>query len=106
MTSASRHVTIINNRGLHARASNAFAKLASTFSSAVKVNHNSEEANAGYIMDLLMLAAHKGCEIEIKANGADAEQAVDALAELVADGFGELAADKAAAEAERTSTSH
>lgn len=105
MASASRQVTIINRRGLHARASNAFAKLAGTFSSAIQVHHNSEHANAGYIMDLLMLAAHKGCEIEIKADGADAEEAVDALARLVSDGFGELAADKAAAEAEQVSRS-
>lgn len=101
MANASRQVTIINNRGLHARASNAFARLAGTFSSAIRVNHNAEEANAGYIMDLLMLAAHKGCQIEIKADGVDADAAVDALAQLVADGFGELAADKAEAEAER-----
>ena len=83
-------VEIVNKKGLHARASNKFARLAGTFESDVTVNHQGETAVAEHIMDLLMLAAHKGCTIEVTASGKDSDLAVEALCALVADGFGEL----------------
>lgn len=86
---ARQRVTIVNERGLHARASNKFARLAETFKSDIKVMHEGETASAVSIMDLLMLAAHKGCQIDIVASGAEAEAAVQALGDLVSDGFGE-----------------
>jgi len=88
MQSAQR-VTIVNRKGLHARASNKFAKLAQSYDSEITVRHDEFEAKATEIMDLLMLVAHKGSEIEIEAVGDDAREAVTALASLVADGFGE-----------------
>lgn len=88
---ANSSATIVNQKGLHARASNKFARLAGSFKSDVIVRHNGEEAVGVYIMDLLMLAAHKDCVIEISAKGEDAETAVKALCQLVSDGFGELA---------------
>ncbi len=87
---AVQSVTIINEKGLHARASAKFAKLACTYESKIKVSHENASANARSIMDLLMLTAHMGCEIEISGEGADAAKAVTALSSLVASGFGEL----------------
>ncbi len=90
----SRSVQIINQKGLHARASNKFAKLVGKFRSVIRVMHEGEAANGESIMDLLMLVAHKGCTIEIEATGPDADEAVAALMALVENGFGELEADQ------------
>lgn len=93
LNSTRQCVTIVNKKGLHARASNKFARLADTFSSDITVFHEGEAASAISIMDLLMLAAHQGCKIEIVADGQDAAAAVSALRDLVADGFGETNSD-------------
>lgn len=93
MTVAVQRVTIVNKKGLHARASAALARLAGDFRSEIAVSYNGQTANAAHIMDLLMLAAHKGVEIEISADGVDAEMAVAALQLLVSNGFGELQID-------------
>ncbi|MEM7662551.1 MAG: HPr family phosphocarrier protein [Pseudomonadota bacterium] len=94
MTIAVQTVTIVNKKGLHARASAAFARLAGNFRSDVTVGYNGQTANGTHIMDLLMLAAHKGVDIEISAKGVDASMAVAALQLLVSNGFGELPVDK------------
>ena len=91
MPTASSSVAIVNKKGLHARASASFARLAGSFSAEVRVTYQGEAANGEHIMDLLMLAAHQGAEIMISADGSDASEAVAALAELVLNGFGELA---------------
>lgn len=89
-TGRARHaVTVVNVKGLHARASAALSRLAGEFESKVIVSHKGERADARSIMDLLLLVAARGCEIEIEAEGPDAAQAVTAIASLVADGFGE-----------------
>ncbi|MEM8634892.1 MAG: HPr family phosphocarrier protein [Pseudomonadota bacterium] len=93
MAIAVQTVTIVNKKGLHARASAAFARLAGDYRSDITVRYNGETANGTHIMDLLMLAAHKGVEIEIMAEGEDANIAVAALQLLVSNGFGELRAD-------------
>jgi phosphocarrier protein HPr len=82
-------VTIVNRKGLHARASAKLSKLASEFESKVIVSHEGQEADARSIMDLLMLVAAHGCEVELSASGPDAAEAVTAIASLIADGFGE-----------------
>ena len=86
---ARQSVTIVNAKGLHARASAALSKLAGEFDAKVMVHHLGESADARSIMDLLMLVASKGCVIEITADGAEASEAVTAIAALVANGFGE-----------------
>lgn len=86
---AERRATIVNRKGLHARASAKLAKLAATFDAQVFVSHEGETADARSIMDLLMLVAHTGCVVEIKARGAQAEEAVSAVAGLIDEGFGE-----------------
>lgn len=80
---------IVNRKGLHARASAKLARLAGEYEARVIIRHEAEAADARSIMDLLMLVAHKGCEIGISATGPQAKEAAEAIAALVADGFGE-----------------
>ena len=86
---AARRATIVNRKGLHARASAKLAKLAAEYDAQVFVTHETETADARSIMDLLMLVAHTGCVVEIKGRGAQADEAVNAIARLIDDGFGE-----------------
>ena len=76
-------VGICNQRGLHARASAKFVKLASTFDSEIRVTRDGVTVNALSIMGLLMLGAGNGCDVQIEAEGPDAAEAVEALSELV-----------------------
>ena len=86
---ATATVEIINERGLHARASAKFVKLASGFDAEVKVAREGSSVDARSIMGLMMLAAGIGSTIEISAEGAEAEAALDALCALVAGRFDE-----------------
>lgn len=88
--SIERTVTICNPRGLHARASAKFVAQAAPFDAQVTVVREGDEVAADSIMELLMLAAGPGSQIIIRAEGAEAEAAVTALAGLVESGFGEL----------------
>ena len=80
---------ICNTRGLHARASAKFVKLASTFDAEIHVTRDGVTVNALSIMGLLMLGAGNGCTIDITAGGAQAEAAVAGLVDLVARKFDE-----------------
>lgn len=84
-----RTVEIINKRGLHARASAKFVKLAATFDAEVKVAKDGACVDARSIMGLMMLAAGPGSAIDIQAEGAEAAAAVEALSALVAAKFDE-----------------
>lgn len=84
-----RTVEIINKRGLHARASAKFVKLATEFDAEVRVSRDGTVVDARSIMGLMMLAAGPGSTIDIEAEGPEAGKAVEALAELVADRFQE-----------------
>lgn len=86
---AAATVEIVNVRGLHARASRKFAELALSFDADIRVRKDGEEALGGSLMDLMMLGAGIGSQIDIEATGKDADQAVAALVALVADRFGE-----------------
>ena len=86
---AARTVEIVNKRGLHARASAKFVKAASTFDAEVRVSKDGHTVDARSIMGLMMLAAGPGAEIEIVAEGPDAEAAATALSELVSCRFDE-----------------
>lgn len=86
---ASRSVGICNQRGLHARASAKFVKLASSFEAEITVTRDGTTVDARSIMGLLMLGAGNGCDIEIQAEGADADAAVEALTDLVSRKFDE-----------------
>lgn len=80
---------IINKLGLHARASAKFTQTASRFESEVWVQRGERRVNAKSIMGVMMLAAAKGSSITIDTDGSDADEALAALLELVADRFGE-----------------
>jgi phosphocarrier protein HPr len=86
---ASRTVEIVNKRGLHARASAKFVKMAATYDAEVRVSKDGTTVDARSIMGLMMLAAGPGCCIDIEAEGAQAGEAVAALAELVEGRFDE-----------------
>ena len=80
---------ICNQRGLHARASAKFVKLASGFDSEIQVTRDGVTVDARSIMGLLMLGAGIGCGVEIEAEGVDAAEALEALSDLVARKFDE-----------------
>lgn len=84
-----REVPIVNQRGLHARASAKFVQVASEFDATVQVERDGVRVGGTSIMGLMMLAASPGCSIRIMASGPQAEQAVTALEELIAARFGE-----------------
>ena len=86
---ASAEVEIVNERGLHARASAKFVKLAGTFDAEVRVTREEQTVDAMSIMGLMMLAAGPGSTIEITAEGPDEDAALAALAALVKNRFEE-----------------
>lgn len=86
---AAATANICNSRGLHARASAKFVKLASGFEADIHVTRDGVTVNALSIMGLLMLGAGNGCGIEIVAEGPEAGAAVSALADLVQRRFDE-----------------
>ena len=86
---ASRTVEIINERGLHARASAKFVKMSGGFDAEVTVSRDGQTVDARSIMGLMMLAAGPGCCIDVTAEGPQAEAALAALVALVAARFDE-----------------
>jgi len=87
---AVRHsATIVNERGLHARAAAKFVKLADTFDAAITVERGGVSVDGSSIMGLMMFGAGPGVEIQISAMGPDAEPAMSALVDLIARGFDE-----------------
>ncbi len=86
---AERTVEILNKRGLHARASAKFVKLASSFEAEVQVSKDGQTVDARSIMGLMMLAAGPGSTIHIAAEGEHAAEALEALCALVAARFEE-----------------
>ena len=89
LSEANRTVEIVNKRGLHARASAKFVKLAATFDAEVKVTKDGATVDARSIMGLMMLAAGIGSHIDIRAEGPEADAAIEALADLVENRFEE-----------------
>lgn len=88
-TVLSHAVTIRNRLGLHARAAAKFVTLAERFGASVEVVKDGQAVSAHSIMGLMMLGAGKGSRIELRAEGWDAKEALDALTALVEAGFHE-----------------
>ena len=86
-----RTLNIINEKGLHARASAKIVEVTEGFEASADVSREGMNATGDCIMGLLMLAASKGSIIKIETTGVDAQPLADALAALVADKFGEEA---------------
>ena len=80
---------IVNKLGLHARAAAKLTHVASGFQSEIWLSRSGRRVNAKSIMGVMMLAAGKGSQVHIDAQGADADAALAALATLIADRFGE-----------------
>ena len=84
-----RALEIVNARGLHARAAAKLVKTAERFDAEITVCHDGQTVSANSVMDLLLLAAAKGSTIIVQASGPQAEAALEAITELVANRFGE-----------------
>ena len=89
MSISSQLFPIINDKGLHARASARFVEVVERFKSEVTVEKDGLEASGSSIMGLLMLAASKGTKIKVTSNGKDAEELTLALDKLINSKFGE-----------------
>ena len=85
----SRSVTVVNQLGMHARAAAKFVHLAAKYQAQIRVARDSREVDGKSIMGVLLLAAARGTTITISADGSDERDAIEALAALVASGFGE-----------------
>ena len=86
---ARAEVTVVNRLGLHARPSAKLTATAGRFRAEVWIARNTRRVNAKSIMGVMMLAAARGSTLVVEAEGPDAEQAVAAVVELIASGFGE-----------------
>jgi len=84
-----RTETIVNQKGLHARAAAKFAETAGAFNAAISVSKDGQTVAAKSIMGLMMLAASPGSQIELSATGPDADQALEALSTLIQNRFDE-----------------
>ena len=84
-----RRLSIINEKGLHARASAKLVEVVEGFDAHAEISREGVSASGDSIMGLLMLAAPKGSTIDVQTSGPDAEALADALEALVADRFGE-----------------
>ena len=82
-------LTILNEKGLHARAAAKFVELVDTFDVSLVVKKDDLEASGDSIMGLLMLAASRGTEIELVASGLEAAETLSALSDLIKNLFGE-----------------
>lgn len=89
MSVAEASVTIVNMRGLHARAAAKICETASAFSSKITLARAGTTVGARSLMALLMLGAGKGSSVTVRAEGDDAEAAVDAVRSLIEAGFHE-----------------
>ena len=86
---ASVEAMIVNKLGLHARAAAKLTHLAGNYQCDIWLSRSGRRVNAKSIMGVMMLAAGQGTSVQIEAQGADADQAIAALARLIADKFGE-----------------
>jgi len=84
-----RHLKIVNEKGLHARASAKLVEVVEGFDASAEVSLNGQSSGGDSIMGLLMLAASRGTTIDVQTSGPDAEALADAIEALVADRFGE-----------------
>jgi phosphocarrier protein HPr len=88
-TRAQSTVTIVNRLGLHARPAMTFVDAAQVFSCSIRVHKGDFSVDGKSIMEMMMLAATQGTELEIMCEGDDADSCIKALSKLVADGFDE-----------------
>jgi len=90
LSTVEREVKIVNKYGLHARPAMQLVEVANKYNSNVEVSKDALTVDAKSIMSIMRLAATKDSVLRIRAEGDDAEQAVEEMAEIVANGFGEM----------------
>jgi phosphocarrier protein len=83
------NIVIQNRLGLHARACSVFVKEAAKYASHITLARDGLEVNGKSILGVMMLAAERGAELQLKADGSDEQQAITALVKVVNDKFGE-----------------
>lgn len=88
-TNVTRRCEIVNEKGLHARASARLVEVVERFDASAEISRDGMSASGESIMGLLMLAASRGTSIEVQTSGPQAEALADALEALIADRFGE-----------------
>ncbi len=84
-----RTMKIVNQRGLHARAAAKLAQVSSEYESEISVSRAGQTVSGRSIMGLMMLAAAIGCDVELEVSGSDAEQAMQAICDLIENKFDE-----------------
>jgi phosphocarrier protein HPr len=84
-----RNVTIVNRLGLHARAAAKFVNVAKAFTSTIRIGIGDRRVDGKSIMSVMLLAASQGTQVTLSADGADEIAALEAIAALIADRFGE-----------------
>ena len=89
MSAATATFEIVNELGLHARAAVKLTQLAQKFPCEVVVSREGQTANGKSVMGVLLLCGSKGTKLTVKATGPQAEEAVDAIGQLIANRFGE-----------------
>lgn len=89
MNKCSESVTIVNQLGLHARAASKLAQLCQQFSARIELVQEDKTADASSVLALLMLASSKGKTLQVCTEGTDAQQALDAVVNLIKNGFDE-----------------
>jgi phosphotransferase system HPr (HPr) family protein len=89
VTSLRRTFTVVNRLGMHARAATALARVAGNFDADVRVHKDGQSARSTSVIELLLLCGQPGTELEVSAEGTDAQAAIDAIGALIADRFGE-----------------
>ncbi|MES2123912.1 MAG: HPr family phosphocarrier protein [Gemmatimonadota bacterium] len=84
-----RETVIVNSLGMHARPAAQIVRLAATFNASLELECDGQTVNGKSIMGVMMLAAEQGATVRIRADGPDAEAAVNGVVALIATGFGE-----------------
>jgi phosphotransferase system HPr (HPr) family protein len=84
-----RTVTVVNAKGLHAKCASKLVDVAKSYVSEVSISHGTTRANAKSIIGLMLLEAVPGTELLVRAEGPDEAEALDAIEDLFATGFGE-----------------
>ncbi|MDR8394061.1 HPr family phosphocarrier protein [Aliifodinibius sp. S!AR15-10] len=88
-----KKVNIVNDAGLHARPAASLVKIASKFEADFFIHMHGYKVNGKSILGVMTLAAEKGAELELEVDGSDEEEALEAITELIEDGFGEEITD-------------
>jgi len=84
-----KQLTIVNKLGLHARAATQLAKLANQFDATITMHQEDKEAFANSVLALMMLESSQGKEVRVRCDGSDAEQAMQAIENLIVNKFNE-----------------